>query len=364
VSDPGPALAASTLFGAMPESTRDDVGRLMRRVAYGRGEVVFCQGEPGHQLVLIESGELEALLAVPGDEPLRLSSVGPGEVVGELSLLGDGRRTATVRATEPSTGWALERSAFDVLRNDVRPAASVVTRAIGLLAVQRLNHLYERVAREITGEPGPSTSAHGGPFAVPAEPGEPEYLKTTRFFEDFTAAEIAAVTDGLPRLEVPRGALLTARDHPPVALWIVVRGAVETTIRGATALRRLRLAGPGRAVGHVGLLEGAACVERIESRARERAIVLEVPWTRVAELLNAVDPAARRFAAALWTDSVRALQHGERPLARMSAIGAHAAASGLAHHQPEGVTTSIAASLPDRRSMPLDRRQVSGQCRP
>ncbi|MCW3046468.1 MAG: cyclic nucleotide-binding domain (cNMP-BD) protein [Solirubrobacterales bacterium] len=351
MSDPGPALAASKLFGAMPESTREDVGRLMRRVAYARGEVVFCQGEPGNQLVLIESGELEALLAVPGGQPLRLSSVGPGEVAGELSLLGDGRRTATARATEPSTGWALDRSAFDVLRNDVRPAASVVTRAIGLLAVKRLNHLYQRAAREITGEPGPSASAHGGPFAVPAESGEPAYLQTTRFFEDFSAAEIAAVTDGLPRLEVPRGALLTARDQPPVALWIVVRGAVETTIRGATALRRLRLAGPGRAVGHVGLLADAACVERIESRARERAIVLEVPWTRVSELLSGPDHAARRFAAALWTDSVRALQHGERPLARMSAIGTPAVPPGLAAHRPGALPTTIAASLPDRRSV-------------
>jgi hypothetical protein len=58
----------------------------------------------------------------------------------------------------------------------------------------------------------------------------------------------------------------------------------------------------------------------------------------VAELLNAVDPAARRFAAALWTDSVRALQHGERPLARMSAIGAHAAP--LSHNRPGALTTA------------------------
>jgi CRP-like cAMP-binding protein len=327
VTEPTDALAASTLFGAMPESIREDLGRLMRPTSYARGEVVFRQGEPGHQLVLIESGELEALLAVPGGDAHRLSSIGAGEVVGELSLLGDGLRTATVRATEPSTGWALERSAFDVLRHDVRPAASTVIRAIGLMAVERLNRLYQRAAGEITGEPAPTPSPDAGPFAIPPERGEQAYLATTRFFEELSAAQIAAVTDGLPRLQVPRGALLAVRDQPPVALWIVVRGALETTIRGATAVRRLRLAGPGRAVGHVGLLAGAAFVERIESRARERAIVLEVPWTRVGELLGADDPAARRFAAALWTDSVRALQHGERPLARMTATAPRGCAS-------------------------------------
>jgi hypothetical protein len=69
-------------------------------------------------------------------------------------------------------------------------------------------------------------------------------------------------------------------------------------------------------VGHVGLLGQEAFVERVESRARERSVLIEIPWPRVRELLTGDAPLSRRFAAALWTDVVRALQHGERPLAR------------------------------------------------
>lgn len=90
-------------------------------------------------------------------------------------------------------------------------------------------------------------------------------------------------------------------------------------MRGFDAARRLRLAGPGRAVGHLGLLDEHAFIERRESRARERAILLEIPWPRLRELLNAQDASSRRFAAALWTDVVRALEHGQRPLAHMGA---------------------------------------------
>ncbi len=311
------ALGGSALFGAIPENVLEDVARLMSPVSHAAGETVFAQGEPGHDLLLVVEGELEALLAVPGGDPRRLSTIAAGEVVGELSMLGDGRRTVTVRATRPSSGWVLERTAFDVLRNDARPAAISVATAIGRLAIERLDRLHRRSAHEITGDPGTPMPANEA-MPVGAEPGEAVYLMGTLFFARFNPDEVATVVAGLRRVELARGNVLVERGTAPGALWIVARGAIETTLRGETNARRLRLAGPGRAVGHIGLLpEG--CVERIESRARERTILLEVPWPRVHELLHGEDRTSRRFAAALWTDAVRALQQGERPLALMHA---------------------------------------------
>ncbi len=312
---PVATLARSELFGALGRPVHEDVARLMSEVSFAAGEVVFRQGERGDGLILVADGGLEALLEVPGAPPVRLSSIAAGQIVGELSLLGDGVRTATVRAVVPTTGWALARSAFDVLRHDVRPAASAVVRAIGTHAVQRLDQLHRRCAAELEGEPEeePLRSSIG---EVSPDRGEVDYLAGVLFFGDFTRAQIVQVTEGLPRLAVSRGAVLTPAGDQPSALWVVVRGAVETRMRGAGATRSLRLAGPGRAVGHVGLLGREAFVARLESRARERSILIEVPWPRVRELLIDDAPASRRFAAALWTDVVRALQHGERPLAR------------------------------------------------
>jgi CRP/FNR family transcriptional regulator, cyclic AMP receptor protein len=311
-------LEASELFGSMPSDVLEDLGRLMSRASFPAGETVFQQGEPGDRMIVLDAGRLETQLAVPGREPLRLSSVEPGQVVGELSLLGGGVRTATVHATETSTGWALERTAFDVLRNDAHRAASVVARALGLLAVERLNRLYRRWADQVTGEPTPA-EVQNGEGAVPAEPHDEAFLAGTLFFEDFNPNEFRAVTAELRCVEVARGTVVVPCGERPSTLWIVARGAVATSIRGSETARPLRLAGPGRAIGHIGLLEESPLVERIESRARERAVLLVVPWPRVWELLKAEDRASRRFAAALWTDTVRALQHGERPLARLSA---------------------------------------------
>lgn len=316
-------LAASKLFGPLGMDVLEDVGRLMTEVSFAAGEVVFRQGEPGDQLVLVGDGELETLLAVPGGTPLRLGSIVAGEIAGELSLLGDGVRVATVRAVIPTNGWALARPAFDVLRHDVRHAASVVVRAIGNQAVHRLNDFYRRCAGELEGAPFPELDAGSSIGEVPPEAGEVDYLSGILFFRDFTRAQIVEATAGLPRLAVSRGALLTPTGERPGALWIVVRGAIETTMRDADRRRSLRLAGPGRAVGHIGLLGAEAFVEFVESRARERSILIEVPWPCVDALLTDDAVASRRFAAALWTDVVRALQHGQRPLAKARTLGPH-----------------------------------------
>jgi CRP-like cAMP-binding protein len=315
VSGAARALAASALFADIPPDVLDDVGRLMSPVSFDAGEIVFRQGEPGHSLLVLEDGALEAEVAVPGGPSLRLSTIAAGEVVGELSLLGDGRRTATVRATKPSAGWSLERAAFDVLRHDARPAATAVARAIGRLAVQRLDRLHRRFTAEITGA---AAVPHGGEVKPAEDALDVDYLRGTLFFAECAADEVATITAGAPRIELSRGTVLVESGRMPAALWIVARGAIETTLRGADTVKRLRLAGPGRAVGHVGLLGAGACIDRIECRARERSILIELAWPRTHALLAGEDRAARRFAAALWTDAVRALQHGERPLAQMT----------------------------------------------
>jgi CRP-like cAMP-binding protein len=254
-----------------------------------------------------------------GGRELLPSQIGPGDVIGELSLLGDGRRTATVRAVEHARGWLLDRHAFELLRvSGATAGVAAVAERIGRLAVERLDALHRRMATGLPGEPPVPESSGPPPPRVEPAGAEAAYLPSLRFFEHFKPPDIAAVVAGFPRLALARGELLAAAGEPPLALWIVVRGAVETVIRGSSAARRMRLAGPGRAVGHCGLLGSRAFAEQIESRARERAVLIELSWARVGELLSGDDEPSLAFAAAFWTDTVRALQRGERPLPQMT----------------------------------------------
>jgi Cyclic nucleotide-binding domain len=72
-------------------------GARLRRRRLDRGETLVEQGEPGAEMYLLLDGVLD--VEIDG-EPV--AGVGSGAVLGELAVLGDGRRTATLRAARPS----------------------------------------------------------------------------------------------------------------------------------------------------------------------------------------------------------------------------------------------------------------------
>ena len=71
-------------------------GRFERR-RFSRGETLVRQGERGSEMYLVLDGAFD--VEVGGETVAR---VGAGAVVGELALLGDGRRQATLRAAGPA----------------------------------------------------------------------------------------------------------------------------------------------------------------------------------------------------------------------------------------------------------------------
>jgi Cyclic nucleotide-binding domain len=72
-------------------------GASLRRRRLDRGETLVEQGEPGAEMYLLLDGVLDVEI---DSEPV--AGVGSGAVLGELAVIGDGRRTATLRAARRS----------------------------------------------------------------------------------------------------------------------------------------------------------------------------------------------------------------------------------------------------------------------
>lgn len=311
MSDAATALRQTELFNDIPEDLLVGVGRLMTPLEFDAGEALFSQGDPGHSLLVVESGSLESFMAAPGGRTIKLFDLGPGEVLGELALLGEGGRTATVVATEPTVCWELERSAFEVLRNDGRGATTELVRRIGMQAVERLRSLYSRVAPMIDDEPPQSESA---PMTEHLERESVDYLASLLFFEHFSKAEIAESTAPLRCFYARRDTVVVRAGESPDALYLVLRGAVETSLRGAKSSRRIRLAGPGRVVGHRRVIADSPYAAFVESRARENSILMEIPLERFDAMMVGNSRLDQRFSDAIWTDAVRAVQYGEHQI--------------------------------------------------
>ena len=87
----------------------------LQRLHFRQGEVIIHQGELGDRFYLLESGEVEILREEPGQPEQQLAIRRAGEFFGEIALLQDVPRTATVRCLTPVDVVSLTRQDFRLL---------------------------------------------------------------------------------------------------------------------------------------------------------------------------------------------------------------------------------------------------------
>ncbi|MGO9584101.1 MAG: MFS transporter [Acidimicrobiales bacterium] len=102
-----PLIAGNEIFAPLAEPVLEELARALIEVDVPAGEAVVEEGMPGDRFYLIESGVAEVTKG-----GLVVNRLGPGDSFGEIALLRDVPRQATVRAIEDLTLFALEREVF------------------------------------------------------------------------------------------------------------------------------------------------------------------------------------------------------------------------------------------------------------
>jgi CRP/FNR family transcriptional regulator, cyclic AMP receptor protein len=120
----------------------EDVSRLVavaQRRAFRRGQVVFHDDDPADALHLVVRGHFAVRVTIPTGEAVLLAVIGAGDAFGELALVSDSRRGATVQAFSDGETLALHRDAFEALRR-ARPQ---VDRSLAVILAERTRRLNE-----------------------------------------------------------------------------------------------------------------------------------------------------------------------------------------------------------------------------
>jgi CRP/FNR family cyclic AMP-dependent transcriptional regulator len=148
-------LRTVPLFAGFADEQLRTLSGVVTRRSVPRGAVVIVEGDPTDSLYIVISGRMRVLMSDADGKEVILAILGPGEFFGEMGLIDDNPRSATVVAVEPCELIVITKHDFKgILAENFEMAMTVMRglvrrlreadRKIGSLA---LLDVYGRVAR-------------------------------------------------------------------------------------------------------------------------------------------------------------------------------------------------------------------------
>jgi CRP-like cAMP-binding protein len=105
------------------------------RVSFDSGQVLFKQGDPGDAAYVVLAGSADVLVSSQSGE-IKVATLEPNSIVGEIAILCDVARTATVRANEPLETLRIRKDHFLKLLAEFPEMAVEIMRVLA----DRLSH--------------------------------------------------------------------------------------------------------------------------------------------------------------------------------------------------------------------------------
>lgn len=174
-------LMKSFLFQALEGKDLETVVLAMEEVSAAAGEVMIKQGDDGDFLFIIETGTLECTKPIDGVDTVVKTCV-EGDVFGELALLYNQQRAATVKAKDACKLWKLDRESFNQIVKD---------------SAQKKRERYMK------------------------------FLQTVPLLSSLSEYEVGQVCDSLRSQEVEEGATVVKQGEPGNTFYIIETGTAK-----------------------------------------------------------------------------------------------------------------------------------------
>jgi CRP/FNR family cyclic AMP-dependent transcriptional regulator len=130
-----------SLFADLSDAERESIGKLAVSRNYKKNTLVICEGDLSDSLYIILSGKVKVFLSDEDGKEVTLTTQKEGEYFGELAMLDEAPRSASVMTVESTKLAVISKSAFDeCLENNPKIALTIIR---GL--AHRLRDLTENV---------------------------------------------------------------------------------------------------------------------------------------------------------------------------------------------------------------------------
>jgi cAMP-dependent protein kinase regulator len=229
------------LLADLPPRALESLVARLSLIELAAGDVLFREGDPGACLYIVSEGEVVVETAAAGE----LAWLGPGSFFGEIALVTELPRSATIRAgLAPALLLAIDR---DVVRERLADHPAVFG------TIRRF--VRDRLVAKVT--------------------------RTSELFLPFDDAERVALTRRFELVEVAAGTSLITQGARADGLYVTLAGKVEVWRDGHPDV--VAVLGAGEVFGEISLLAGGGSIAHC--RAATRVLALRMPVATFQEVI-------------------------------------------------------------------------------
>lgn len=314
-------LAAAPLFAGLDAAELAELAHGFVPRHFADGHALLVQNERAEGLYLIDEGRVDIGKRLPGGGLALLAEVGPGEVIGDMALIGrDLKRSAMGIARGPVASWYLPADQFRAALARLQPASLKLQAALGSLIASRVAGKTRDIAALLADAPGSFTPRPQRALAPVAEEdfAAEAFLAKLPCCAEMSPAQRQAFWDAGERIDLASDSDLAAVGAASERLWLVVRGAVRSALPHKDGVYQLTVTGPGQLVGLSPLLLEVPHDRLL--RTSEQATLLCFDRDTFRELLATGDALSREVGASVNADLVTALDALDQVEARILAM--------------------------------------------
>lgn len=254
------ALRDSAIFASLDPCLLEEVRVTARPFEAAAGELLAREGQAASGMLLISEGEA---LGTRGGRPV--ARLGPGALIGEVSILCGGASPVTCVAQTEVAGWFFERAGIEQLARDTSPGAFAFLDQLARAGMRVMRELIERRF-------GPAAPADAAPWTEARALGP-----AASFLHELALPDPARLRATL--WELPAGMIAVQAGEVGRGFLIVTHGRVAVTAPDGTPLVE---AGPGDLPGVLAVLDGGR--QPFSFVVREPTIAAVVDADRFREL--------------------------------------------------------------------------------
>lgn len=141
------AIKGVDFLAELPQDALDRLATLSESCQYLVGEEIIHQGEAGHQLFIIQSGEVSVLLGRGKGSVAEIARLGPGKFFGEMSVMTGERRTATIQALTDCELVRVDKEAFQEILDADPKLAEQITQVLVERQIAREENINQRASK-------------------------------------------------------------------------------------------------------------------------------------------------------------------------------------------------------------------------